>query len=40
MANPPIAGVTGAYRGFGLETCRRLAGAGYHVVLTARREPL
>lgn len=39
MPNNPIAVVTGAYRGLGLETCRQLAEKGYSVVLTARREP-
>jgi NAD(P)-dependent dehydrogenase (short-subunit alcohol dehydrogenase family) len=34
----PIAVVTGAYRGLGLEICRQLAERGYRVVLTARRE--
>lgn len=34
----PVAVVTGAYRGLGLETCRQLARLGHHVVLTARRE--
>jgi NAD(P)-dependent dehydrogenase (short-subunit alcohol dehydrogenase family) len=34
----PIAVVTGAYRGLGLETCRQLAELGYRVLLTARRE--
>lgn len=38
MTQPPIAVVTGAYRGLGLETCRQLAERGYRVVLTARRE--
>lgn len=38
MTVSPIAVVTGAYRGLGLETCRQLAERGYHVVLTARRE--
>jgi NAD(P)-dependent dehydrogenase (short-subunit alcohol dehydrogenase family) len=33
----PVAVVTGAYRGLGLETCRQLAQRGYRVVLTARR---
>ena len=31
-----VAVVTGASRGLGLETCRRLAGEGMHVILTAR----
>jgi NAD(P)-dependent dehydrogenase (short-subunit alcohol dehydrogenase family) len=38
MTVSPIAVVTGAYRGLGLETCRQLAERGYRVVLTARRE--
>ncbi|MCG6860296.1 MAG: SDR family oxidoreductase [Chromatiaceae bacterium] len=38
MTVSPIAVVTGAYRGLGLETCRQLAERGYLVVLTARRE--
>jgi NAD(P)-dependent dehydrogenase (short-subunit alcohol dehydrogenase family) len=38
MSNAPIAVVTGAYRGLGLETARQLAGLGHRVVLTARRE--
>ena len=38
MRQPPIAVVTGAYRGLGLETCRQLSERGYRVVLTARRE--
>ncbi|EIC21448.1 SDR family oxidoreductase [Thiorhodovibrio frisius] len=38
MATEPVAVVTGAYRGLGLETCRQLAARGYCVVLTARRE--
>jgi NAD(P)-dependent dehydrogenase (short-subunit alcohol dehydrogenase family) len=32
----PVALVAGAYKGLGLETARRLAGAGYRVYLTAR----
>ncbi|MEJ2454646.1 MAG: SDR family oxidoreductase [Candidatus Thiodiazotropha sp.] len=36
MIDKPVALITGAYRGLGLETCRRLAQAGYHVILTAR----
>ena len=36
MSQPPIAVVTGAYRGLGLETCRQLAERGYRVELTAR----
>lgn len=39
MTDSPIAVVTGAYRGLGLETCRQLAERGYRVVLAARREP-
>jgi NAD(P)-dependent dehydrogenase (short-subunit alcohol dehydrogenase family) len=38
MNDDPIAVVTGAYRGLGLETCRQLAALGHRVVLTARRE--
>ena len=38
MSNQPVAIVTGAYRGLGLETTRRLAALGYLVLLTARRE--
>jgi NAD(P)-dependent dehydrogenase (short-subunit alcohol dehydrogenase family) len=38
MADSPIAVVTGAARGLGLETCRQLAERGDRVVLTARRE--
>ena len=38
MTNQPIAVVTGAYRGLGLETCRQLGARGYRVLLTARRE--
>jgi NAD(P)-dependent dehydrogenase (short-subunit alcohol dehydrogenase family) len=34
MTVSPIAVVTGAYRGLGLETCRQLAERGYLVVLT------
>jgi NAD(P)-dependent dehydrogenase (short-subunit alcohol dehydrogenase family) len=33
----PVALVAGADKGIGLETARRLAGAGYRVYLTARR---
>jgi NAD(P)-dependent dehydrogenase (short-subunit alcohol dehydrogenase family) len=35
--NAPVALVTGADKDIGLETARRLAGAGYRVYLTARR---
>ncbi len=38
MSEPPVAVVTGAYRGLGLETSRQLAALGYTVILTARRE--
>lgn len=38
MPDKPVALVTGAYRGLGLETCRQLAAKGYSVILTARRE--
>ncbi|MCF7985218.1 MAG: SDR family oxidoreductase [Thiohalocapsa sp.] len=38
MPTSPVAVVTGAYRGLGLETCKQLAEQGYRVVLTARRE--
>ena len=38
MAKKPIAVVTGAYRGLGVETARQLADKGYTVVITARRE--
>ncbi len=37
MSEKPVALITGAYRGLGLETCRQLAMAGYRVILTARR---
>ncbi len=37
MNNTPVAVITGAYRGLGLETARQLAALGYHIVLTARR---
>ena len=35
----PIAIVTGAYRGLGLETARQLAELGHTIILTARRGP-
>jgi NAD(P)-dependent dehydrogenase (short-subunit alcohol dehydrogenase family) len=38
MSKKPVALVTGAYRGLGLETCRQLAKAGYRIILTARKE--
>jgi len=38
MSNNPLAVVTGAYRGLGLETCRQLGTQGYTVILTTRRE--
>lgn len=38
MTKTPIAVVTGAYRGLGLETVRQLAERGYRVLLTARRD--
>lgn len=38
MSDKPVAVVTGANRGLGLETCRQLAELGYQVILTARRE--
>ncbi len=38
MPNQPVAVVTGAYRGLGLETCRQLAAKRHTVILTARRE--
>jgi len=37
-ANEDVALVTGGNRGLGLETCRQLGGAGFHVILTARSE--
>jgi NAD(P)-dependent dehydrogenase (short-subunit alcohol dehydrogenase family) len=37
-SSSPVAVVTGAYRGLGLETARQLAAMGHRVVLTARRE--
>lgn len=36
MSGQPVAVVTGANRGIGLEVCRQLAGLGYAVVLGAR----
>jgi NAD(P)-dependent dehydrogenase (short-subunit alcohol dehydrogenase family) len=39
-AGAPVALVTGANKGIGLETVRRLAGAGYRVYLTARNPEL
>jgi NAD(P)-dependent dehydrogenase (short-subunit alcohol dehydrogenase family) len=38
MNESPVAVLTGAYRGLGLETARQLADLGYRVLLTARRE--
>ncbi len=38
MPDHPVAVVTGAYRGLGLETCRQLCAAEYTVLLTARQE--
>ncbi len=38
MSEKPVAVVTGANRGLGLETSRRLAALGYTLILTARRE--
>lgn len=38
MTDLKIAVVTGANRGLGLETCRQLAQAGFHVVMTARNK--
>lgn len=37
---PPVALVTGANRGMGLETCRALAHRGYQVILTSRDQQL
>ncbi len=36
MSDQPVAVVTGANRGLGLETCRQLKAAGIDVILTAR----
>ena len=36
FAGAPVALVTGTDKGIGLETGRRLAGAGYRVYVTAR----
>ena len=36
IANEGVALVTGGNRGLGLETCRQLGKAGFHVILTAR----
>ena len=38
MSDRPIALITGAYRGLGLETGRQLAELGHTVILTARRQ--
>ncbi len=38
MSDQPVAIVTGAYRGLGLETGRQLVMRGYTVILAARRE--
>lgn len=38
MAAQPIALVTGANQGIGLETCRQLKAAGFDVILTSRNE--
>jgi NAD(P)-dependent dehydrogenase (short-subunit alcohol dehydrogenase family) len=38
FSDRPVAVVTGANRGIGLEVCRRLAGKGYAVVLGSRDE--
>jgi len=38
MTSSPVAVITGAYRGLGLETARQLAAQGHRVILTARRE--
>jgi len=38
MTEAPVAVVTGAYRGLGLETCRQLSERSYRVVLTSRRD--
>ena len=39
MSHKPLAVVTVAFRGLGLETCRQLAATGHQVILTARRNP-
>ncbi|HEX7028996.1 MAG TPA: SDR family NAD(P)-dependent oxidoreductase [Gammaproteobacteria bacterium] len=36
MQNTPVAIVTGANRGMGLEVCRQLGQNGYHVIMAAR----
>ena len=38
MPDHPVAVVTGANRGLGLETCRQLGALGYTVILTSRQE--
>ena len=38
MPDYPVAVVTGANRGLGLETCRQLGDLGYTVILTSRHE--
>ncbi len=37
MTRSPVALVTGGNRGLGLETCRKLAERGHHVILTSRK---